>query len=97
MEHCHVRFLNEFQSADSHLATFLEENSVGNRIEQPRSHVVEGSRVPEVCLMQCLHGKSRRTIQTFRQFSGGRNSETTWPNFVIECDIQRTVHRDIFL
>lgn len=75
--------LNEFQSADSYLATFLEGNFVGNRGKQPRSEMVEGSRFPEVRLMQCLHGKSKRTLQMFRQSSGGRNSETTWPNFVL--------------
>jgi len=73
----------EFQFADSHLKNSLEGNFVGNRRKQPRSDVVEGSRVPEVCLVQCLHEKSRRTLQTFLQSSGGRNSETTWLNFVL--------------
>jgi len=52
----------EFQSADPPLATPLEGNFVGNRGKQTQSDVVEGSRIPGVCLMQCLRGKSRRPL-----------------------------------
>ena len=36
--------------------------SLGNRGKQRQSDVAEESRVPEVCLLQCLHGNSRLTL-----------------------------------
>ena len=45
--------------------TAMEGSLEGNRGKQPQSDAMEESRVPEVCLLQCLHGNSRWTIRAF--------------------------------
>jgi hypothetical protein len=57
--------LTETQSADPHLATALEGRFVGYRGKQPQSDVVEGSEVPGVCLLQCLHENSGGHFERF--------------------------------
>jgi len=52
-------------STDPHLATALGGSYTGNHGKQHQSDVVEESRIPEVCLPQCLHGTSRGTLRAF--------------------------------
>jgi hypothetical protein len=52
------------KSADPQLATALEGHFKGNHGKQPQLDVVEESRVPQVWLLQCLHGNSRWTLCT---------------------------------
>jgi hypothetical protein len=61
VEHHHALTINEFQSADPHLATTLEGRFVGKRGKQPQPDVMQKRRVPEVCLLQWLHGNSSWT------------------------------------
>jgi len=69
-EHHHAWSINQSDSADVHIATVLEGRFVGNRGKQPHSDVVEESRVPEDCLLQCLHGNSRWTRGAFSLIFG---------------------------
>ena len=77
-----ARSLNEFQSADSYLATSLEGNFVGNGGKEARSDVVEGSRVPEVCLMQ-FHMENQDG--RFRRFVNLQEAVTRKPRGLISC------------
>jgi hypothetical protein len=54
--------MNKSYSGEIHLTTALEGCFAGNRDEQSQSDMMEWSRVPEVCLLQCLRGKSRWTL-----------------------------------
>jgi hypothetical protein len=42
-------------TADPHLAAALEQCFIGTHSKQPQSEVVEGKKVPEISLPQCLH------------------------------------------
>jgi hypothetical protein len=64
VEHHHALTINE--SAESHLATALEGHFIGNCGKHPQLDLVEESRVPEVCLLQCPHGNSK--VDTFHIF-----------------------------
>jgi len=65
VEHHHAWTMNASYSADSHLVAALERRFLASRGEQPQLDIVEKSRVPEVCLVQCLHGNSRRIFWAF--------------------------------
>ena len=68
VEHHHAWTVNEVYPADPCLTTASERLFEGNRGKEPpppQSEVVEESRVPEVCLLQCQHGNSRWTFWAF--------------------------------
>lgn len=65
LEHHYAWTVNNSWSADPHFAIALEGRCVINRGKQPQSDVVEESSVPQVCLVQFLHGHSRRTLWIF--------------------------------
>jgi len=63
--HHHALTINEFQSVNLHLATALEGCFLGKRGKQSQSDVMQKRRVPEVCLLEWLHGNSKWTSVHF--------------------------------
>ena len=59
VQHHHEQTTKEILSADSYRVTNVGGRFVGNLGKYSQSDVLEESRVPEIFLLKCLHGKAK--------------------------------------